>query len=508
MIMTTDPGGDLGDAGRTPPGVFQLLREPGLRRPLLHSLPALAAGALVVVTAGAAVFADPETLRARYADEAARHFHAKRYAAARVGFERLVLDDGDRGTREVRYNLAVCLDALGERAAATALIDQLAPDGATGFGPAHVWKARRLWAGSGQTAAEVRAGEGHLLRALQDTQSATEPKALLGQFYLAGGRAELAVVYLRGAAVVMPEMLLPLARAELTLGRTAVARDHAREARQAFKRRSEADLDDHDSRLRWVEADLILEDFPEAADALAREAVLNGDARYGKALAAVYLAWSDAQVRDDPSKLATRLALLERGLTVDPANMPLLGRFSEVIRAGGAEGERAREGLRALVARGVSTGPVRYALGLDAWEHGRAAEARLHWEEACRLWPDSPAFVNNLAWILATGPNPDLPRALALMDSLVARLPGDPRLRETRGQILVKLRRWKEALPDLERALTVYPDEPELHRALAETYERLDAHDMAAEHRKRAAPQAVPGSGLVPSAASPNPARP
>ena len=288
-----------------------------------------------------------------------------------------------------------------------------------------------------------------------------------------------------------PEVLLPLARAELVLDKRIRAHDRAKEARLLFKGRAEADLDDHTSRLLWVDADLILENFADAADALQREAILKSDDRCPRVLAQVYLAWADSISQVDRSKLAERLVLLERGLTHDPTIMLLLGRFSDLIRTGGPEGDRARAALQSLVARGAATGPVRYALGLDAWEHGRATEAQLHWEEACRLMPQMPAFVNNLAWILATGPNPDLPRALDTINPVIARWPGDPRFRETRGQILARMRRWKEALPDLEAALTVYPDDPELHRTLADTYEHLDAPAMAAEHRKRAG--ALPG---------------
>jgi tetratricopeptide (TPR) repeat protein len=502
-----DHADNLDDDQTVRPGFFQLVRESGLRRPLLGALPALVAAGGVLVTAGAAVMIDANQLHARYFDEAVRHFHARDYKAARVGFERLVRENSDRGSREVRYNLAVCLDALGEPEPASALIDQLAPDDRRGFAPAHVWKARRLWAGSNHTPAEVRAGEEHLLRALQDAPNASEPSAMLGQFYLAAGRAEKAVEYLRGAVAERPEMLLPLARAELALDRGTVARTRAREARLLFKSRAEADLDDHESRLLWVEADLILDDFAEAVDALQREAVVKTDARYPRALAQVYLAWADSLARYDRSKLAERLALLERGLTHDPASMPLLGRFSEVIRAGGDEGDRARSALQALVARGVATGPVRYALGLDAWEHGRAAEARLHWEEACRLSPQMPAFVNNLACVLADGENPDLPRALDTINPVIARWPAETRFRATRGRILAKLKRWNEALPDLEAGLTAYPDGPELHQALAETYKHLDAPGMAAEHRHRAgtgqsSATPVPPAGTKPSESS------
>jgi predicted Zn-dependent protease len=97
-----------------------------------------------------------------------------------------------------------------------------------------------------------------------------------------------------------------------------------------------------------------------------------------------------------------------------------------------------------------------------------------------------PAFVNNLAWVLANGKDADLPRALKTIDPAVERWPGDPHLRATRGEILVKLERWKEALPDLEAAVKSDSGNAALHRFLAETYEHLDAPAMAVEHRKRA----------------------
>jgi hypothetical protein len=100
--------------------------------------------------------------------------------------------------------------------------------------------------------------------------------------------------------------------------------------------------------------------------------------------------------------------------------------------------------------------------------------------------PDIPLFVNNLAGVLAVGPDADLPRALATINPVIARWPAERRFRETRGQILARMARWEEALPDLEAALAVYPDSRALHRTLAEAYEHLDAPGLAAEHRRRA----------------------
>ena len=72
------------------------------------------------------------------------------------------------------------------------------------------------------------------------------------------------------------------------------------------------------------------------------------------------------------------------------------------------------------------------------------------------------------------------------MEGVLKRQPDDARFRETRGQVLVKLGRHQEALPDLEAGLTVINGNAGLHRALAETYHELGDAVRAAEHRRRA----------------------
>jgi predicted Zn-dependent protease len=100
--------------------------------------------------------------------------------------------------------------------------------------------------------------------------------------------------------------------------------------------------------------------------------------------------------------------------------------------------------------------------------------------------PQTPILANNLAWVTAFGPSPNLEKALATIEPVVRSWPDDPRFRGTRGQILASLGRWKEALPDLQAALKAYGDRPDLNLALATTYDHLDAPGIAAEHRLRA----------------------
>jgi predicted Zn-dependent protease len=203
-------------------------------------------------------------------------------------------------------------------------------------------------------------------------------------------------------------------------------------------------------------------------------------------LAATYLVWLDFISRDPKVSLEDQLTLVERGLYYDPANVALLNRLLGYIKVGGVGAEKARAALRSLLAKGKAPASAHFALGVDAWANGKENEARIHWERAYQLNSQAPAVANNLAWLLAHSKTPDLPRALKMIQLVVERFPGEVVYRETRGQILAKMRKWKEAVADLEVVLTKYPANPDLHRALADAYRHLGEAAMAAEHERLA----------------------
>lgn len=123
---------------------------------------------------------------------------------------------------------------------------------------------------------------------------------------------------------------------------------------------------------------------------------------------------------------------------------------------------------------------------MDAWQRRDFAAARLHWETALRLAPQLNPAANNLAWSLAHEEPRDPTRALALIDAVLQRAPLDPRFRGTRGAVLARLGRWREALPELVAALPASQGSAAHHRLLCETYQQLGLPDMAWEHQTRA----------------------
>jgi tetratricopeptide (TPR) repeat protein len=100
--------------------------------------------------------------------------------------------------------------------------------------------------------------------------------------------------------------------------------------------------------------------------------------------------------------------------------------------------------------------------------------------------PESAVSWNNLAYVLVQLPNPPLEDALAATNKALAIAPDDYRYRQTRGEVFLKLHRWKEAVDDLEFALNGAPDAFAIHQSLAQAYEALGNKELAAAHRQNA----------------------
>ena len=172
------------------------------------------------------------------------------------------------------------------------------------------------------------------------------------------------------------------------------------------------------------------------------------------------------------------------------------------MKGSATEADQVRESLKKMLAQGQASATAHFLLGVDAWQNKKVEEARLHWERSHELAPQFLGVTNNLAWVLSTGPNADLPRALKLVDLAIDQSSGElkARFRGTRGHVLLQMKRWKEALADLEAGLLIHANDADLHRDLAAVYTALGVPDQAAEHAQRAKEIAEkerrrPGSG-------------
>ena len=458
------------------------------RRSWLHlaqGMPALGAASAIVVLMVMYLGLPAHEVEARYQERAATASKAKEFPTALICYERLAALGQDRP--ENLYEMALALEAQGQPDRAFEVMLQLAPIDRTGYGPAHQWLALRHLKKMGDSK-ERKLAEAHLVRALD--AGVPDPDAvhgLLGEVYFRSGRLDDAEKHLERAVKSRLHMRLRYAQVLRAQDKKGRAIDEGKKAAQYFQTRASVDVNDRFSRIAWAECVTFLEEFPQALAILKEGLDLTNDTEYRAAMARVYLAWHIFVLAKEPENRATQWSLLEKGLQLDGTNPQLLDRLVGLMGQGGDDAEKARAVMRTVLAKGEATATAHFLLGLDAWQRDDKAQAEIHWERAYELSPNLPDVANNLAWLLAHAGNGDPPRALKIIEQVLAKFPQNPAYRHTRASIHMKMAKWRAALSDLEYVLQRDPNHPGIHGDLAEVYEHLEnMQALAAEHRRLA----------------------
>lgn len=462
-------------------------------RALLQGLPALLIGGGAVFLAFWLKLTPESQATQSYFDEGRRRFAAKDFNGAQICFERLAVMDPDKP--EYRYWLALTAAGLEQDERAASQLARLAPSDRQGYGPAHLLQARSLILQNPTLPGPVALlAERHLQRALQADPESLEAHLFLADLYGRTGQPARAEPHVLKVVPAQPQLRLELAKLYLAMGNRDEARRQADQAAQFHAGLVKSNMDNHGARGRWVEALVLARRFPEALQAAQEGLTLTGQPAFRQLAAGVLLAWSDVLGEDPRADLSQRLRCLEQALLFDPANTTAAQRMLSLTKGKGAEADRARGALQTMLAEGKSPVAVHMVLGTDAWDRGQAEEARQHWEQALKLpSPLGLIIANNLAWTLAHARDkPDLPRALELIDSAVRQAPQNPSFRDTRGHILARMGRWKDAIPDLEAAVAQVANKRESHRVLAEAYRQMGNNAMAAKHEELAQKAATP----------------
>ncbi len=189
--------------------------------------------------------------------------------------------------------------------------------------------------------------------------------------------------------------------------------------------------------------------------------------------------------------------LCQAGQEGDPQ---VISRLGSVASRDDAAGKWAGETMREILALGVRPGLIHALLGTNALTAERFDEASRHLEFSFRVAPDDPVVCNNLAFALTMRSEPDHSRAYKVASRSLQQLPRHPDVLETRGRALLGLRRFEEALSDLQLALSQSTNAAEVHRLLAEAYDGLGDERMAKRHRELSEPEnqsASEGNGSV-----------
>jgi len=310
----------------------------------------------------------------------------------------------------------------------------------------------------------------------------------LGETYIALKQWKTALIHVQAAAYAKPVFYIRLAQLHLQAGNEDLANRSATAAADYFQKQLQQRPDDVQGRLGYSIALSLLKQFPQALNVL-REGLLFGESQGLKSqFARTCVVWAlDTEKNGDDSRV---LFLLQEALKADPNNAEALGLLFRLSKQISEAGEQARIQLQERLARGDAPGVIHLLLGTSAAAQGDMESAERHLKRALALSPQSAKILNNLAWILSHQPEPDYEHALQFVNQALSIAPEFAEARETRGQILVVLQRWSEALTDLEFALPIYtareslkPLVPSVHQALATCYENLGEEAMAKRHK-------------------------
>lgn len=377
-------------------------------------------------------------------------------------------------------------------------MDELAPSDRQGFGPAHLWQADLILRGQQSSdgrlvppsRAQLMQAERHFIQAAESSEPDVRAAAQVGLarvYYDTNRKGEAAELVVRVAAN-RPEYHMLLAQWAARDGRKDELAAHAQSAANYFLERIRARADDHPARFSYVDALILLQKYDDAKAELlkAAAAVENPQLKrsYRAKTAAIVLGQLDA--RGQGVSINDRLAAYNEALQSDPENQEVFGRLVMLAQAGGPDADKARDAMQKLTADSSRAVLAHLYLGYDSFRRKDEAGTRRHWEKAHELSKGAPVVSNNLAWNLATSEPVDLKRALSLIEDALTKIPNEPRFRSTRGQILIRLERYREALPDLLAATQVYGNDPNLFRMLSNVVLKLGDRRKAEEFAKRA----------------------
>jgi tetratricopeptide (TPR) repeat protein len=329
-----------------------------------------------------------------------------------------------------------------------------------------------------------------------------EASALLGENYWIAHWPQKAIPFLRRTPPRSEGRVL-LASLLFNARDFEAAEAEAKACRETFEMRLRENPADLKARLKLADCLMILKEYPLAINVCGQGISSTMPEGAVKTLSDRridhYVTWLHALEKDPHANPKLRFTVLEEALALAPTERRLLFRLLVYADSKSKEGADARALLDRQLVSGSNLAFAHYVAGLfacinqshaatESEREARRKEAEFHFQIAHQKMPADAAVSNNLAWIMANSNPPQLDQALELINATIKMMPSEAEFRHTRGVIMVKLERWREAIDDLEVALDHdrHPDRANIHAALANAYDKLGNNKYAEFHRNEA----------------------
>lgn len=395
------------------------------------------------------------------------------------------------GHQEARYGLARIADEKGDTRRASALMHQLSLEVGIISSLANYWMVKQ------RLKNEKPLGDSErfqtilrLNKVLQHIPNETQVLTNLAILYQQVDEKEKSIDQMRRAAKIDPNLQLRLLQFLHQLGEEEQAQLVAQAAELRLKQNLESTPYDDNIRSQYASTLIYLKSYPEAVKILQKGILLGESSVLKEQLASTLISWAYF-ARDKNDRSVDTIALVTAVLQYSPnyqAALVLLNELTKEVIEGGTE---ARDLLEKRLAEGNTPAMVHFILGTAAQVDEDKVKADFHLGQAVKLNPNFASTLNNLAFVILHEENPDFERAEKMIDQALKVAPEHPQILETKGQLLLKTKRWKDALVVFEAILPVYSRSqryqkmiPNLHASLAIVYENIGNDKLAQHHRK------------------------
>lgn len=388
------------------------------------------------------------------------------------------------------YESAVAAAEAGEMDEAYELMKQIAAveEELPSFAAAHTWIATRLLGGKITEPNPNVVARQHLKKSLIVAPGNVSAILTLAELNARSGDYEEAIKLLNPLDGSQTVATLMLARIHLAKGERQLAREKAKLVDDAYRKKSGVRKLFLGDIIFWAQAAELLDrplEVQRIMEMLESDADSDADSR--DALVDFYCNRYDQLGFAGEAFAATQLELMQKAAKLEPTSERVIQRIAMLTQKTDEIGTKAKEIIeQAEKQKPLSVG-TEAALAVGAFQRQDYNEAIQRFETMYAANKSSAKIANNLAWLLAHTTNPNLKRALEVSNRAIELNQGtDPLHRETRGQILIQLGKFEEAIVDLEFAMNGIPESKELFNSLAVAYERTGDAVRAKIFRERA----------------------
>lgn len=421
----------------------------------------------------------------RYRQGGYQAIENENYPLAKTFFTRM-LSDGELDLRD-QFQWAMVLAKTGELNRATEILDELAPEeGPAGFQPAHQLKAFNLAQQIGKS------DDPSLLRRLKrhlehcNDESPAVVQAWIA-YFIAVDDTEGALTKLKVAAKTDPKFWLAIAdfheqRKEFP-SRIRVLKT----AKSEFQRLIEEDPFNTSNRVNLSKVLTRLERHDDAEQVLLQGFKLQPDPAMKRALSSYYVMRHDMLSNASP-EFAQQFQFLEKAMKFDSSNSATYGRMTGLFLqdASPEQREAIRSSLLTLVTGDSQSAMAHFSLSNLFQAEGDVAKAEWHLERAYEIDNSFVNVINNLAWTLAHKKDPDLDRALELVETAVKQSPKNYEFLDTYANVLLLRKDYELAIKNFEKVLPHTRSKRAIHLRLAACYRAIERPDLAELHETNA----------------------